>query len=185
MQENIDISDINFLYGAAVSMFFTVQLDFRRNFRKQTSLHGTYEVLSKGAHGGGIIHITNISRGGLGFTVSGLHDIQKGQLVQVEFQLNDKKKTVLNKQAVIRTVNKNSIGCEFRYNTDTDKALGFFPAKLIYFKTLSFFYNFSLVTLPSSLLHVFSPNSSVTLCLQSGAALARRESGVYPKSKHQ
>jgi len=105
---------------------FTVQLDFRRNFRKQTSLHGTYEVLSKGAHGGGIIHITNISRGGLGFTVSGLHDIQKGQLVQVEFQLNDKKKTVLNKQAVIRTVDKNSIGCEFCYNTDTDKALGFF-----------------------------------------------------------
>nr|WP_321467559.1 PilZ domain-containing protein [uncultured Desulfobulbus sp.] len=105
---------------------FSVLLDFRRSYRKQTSLHGTYEVLSEGGIGGGIIHISNISRGGLGFTVSGLHRIEKGQLLNIEFQLNDKNKTVLKKQAIVRTVDQNSVGCEFKSNTALDKALGFF-----------------------------------------------------------
>ena len=77
---------------------FTVLLDFRRHYRKQTSLPGTYEIPSEGGVGGGIIHINNISRGGVGFTVSGLHRIEKDQELQIEFQLNDKNKTVLKKQ---------------------------------------------------------------------------------------
>ncbi|MGD9948296.1 MAG: PilZ domain-containing protein [Desulfobulbus sp.] len=105
---------------------FSVLLDFRRNYRKQTSLHGTYEIISKDGVGGGIIHINNISRGGLGFSVSGIHRIEKDQLLQVEFQLNDKNKTVLKKQAVVRAVHQNSVGCEFKCNADLDKALGFF-----------------------------------------------------------
>ncbi|MDD2463618.1 MAG: PilZ domain-containing protein [Desulfobulbus sp.] len=105
---------------------FSVLLDFRRSYRKQTNLHGTYEIISEGGVGGGIIHISNISRGGLGFTVSGIHRIEKEQLLQVEFQLNDKKKTVLKKQAVVRTVDKNNIGCEFKSDADLEKALGFF-----------------------------------------------------------
>ena len=101
-----------------------MQLDFRRNYRKLTQLDGTYEIVSGG--GGGIIHISNISRGGIGFTVSGIHNIETGQLLQVEFQLTDKKKTVLNKQAVVKRVNQNSIGCEFKCDVAHDKALGFF-----------------------------------------------------------
>jgi len=104
---------------------FSVQLDFRRNYRKPTSLDGTYAVI-RGGGGGGLIHISNISRGGIGFTVSGIHNIETGQLLQIEFQLNDKKKTVLQKQAVVRRVRQNSIGCEFNYNANQDKALGFF-----------------------------------------------------------
>lgn len=107
-------------------LVFSILLDFRRNYRKQTSLHGTYEILSEGGIGGGIIHISNVSRGGLGFTVSGIHRIEKDQLLQVEFQLNDKNKTVLKKQALVRTVVQNSVGCEFQSNSDMDKALGFF-----------------------------------------------------------
>ena len=105
---------------------YSVLLDFRRNYRKQTSLHGTYEIISEGGIGGGIIHISNISRGGIGFSVSGIHRIEKNQLLQVEFQLNDKNKTVLKKQAIVRTVQKNSIGCEFHFNPDLDKVLGFY-----------------------------------------------------------
>lgn len=105
---------------------FSVQLDFRRNFRKQTSLQGTYEIISEGGVGGGIIHISNISRGGIGFTVSGVHRIEKDQLLQIEFQLNDKNKTVLKKQAVVRAVEHNNVGCEFKCNAALDKALGFF-----------------------------------------------------------
>lgn len=107
---------------------FSILLNFRRHYRKQTNLPGTYEILSAGGVGGGIIHVCNISRSGVGFNVSGLHKIEKGQELRVEFQLNDKNKTVLNKLATVRSVRQNAVGCEFKGNVDTemDKALGFY-----------------------------------------------------------
>ena len=105
---------------------FTVLLDFRRNYRKQTSLPGTYEIVSEGGVGGGIIHVNNISRGGVGFTVSGIHRIEQDQELQIEFQLNDKNRTVLKKQAVVVSVRQNTIGCAFNCNVEMEKALGFY-----------------------------------------------------------
>ena len=105
---------------------FKILLDFRHHYRKTTTLGGTYEIISQGGTGGGIIHIHNISRGGLGFTISGQHYIEKDQELHVEFQLNDKKKTVLKKQVVVRSVQQNTIGCEFKWDVEMDKALGFY-----------------------------------------------------------
>lgn len=105
---------------------FSLLLDFRRHYRKQTSLPGTYEILSEGGVGGGIIHINDISRGGLGFTVSGLHRIEKDQELQVEFQLNDKKKTVLKRRMLVKSVLQNNIGCQFKDAAEMERALGFF-----------------------------------------------------------
>ena len=105
---------------------FTVLLDFRRNYRKPTSLPGTYVIISEGGVGGGIIHVNNISRGGVGFTVSGIHRIEPGQELRIEFQLNDKNKTVLKKHAVVVSVRENMIGCAFIFNAEMDKALGFY-----------------------------------------------------------
>ncbi len=105
---------------------FSLLLDFRRHYRKQTSLPGVYEILSKGGVGGGIIHINNISRSGLGFTVSGLHRIEKDQELQVEFQLNDKKKTVLKRRVLVKSVLQNNIGCQFKDTAEMEPALGFF-----------------------------------------------------------
>jgi uncharacterized C2H2 Zn-finger protein len=105
---------------------FSLLLDFRRHYRKQTSLPGTYEILSEGGVGGGIIHINDISRGGLGFTVSGLHRIESGQELQVEFQLNDKKKTVLKRRMLVKSVLQNNIGCQFKDAAEMERALGFF-----------------------------------------------------------
>lgn len=105
---------------------FTVLLDFRRHYRKQTSLPGTYEILSEGGVGGGIIHINNISRGGVGFTVSGMHRIEKDQVLHLEFQLNDKKKTALKKRVQVKSVLQNAIGCQFMDADPMERALGFF-----------------------------------------------------------
>lgn len=105
---------------------FTVLLDFRRHYRKQTSLPGTYEIISEGGIGGGIIHINNISRSGVGFTVSGLHRIEKDQELLVEFQLNDKRKTTLKKRVLVKSVRQNVIGCQFKDNAEMERALGFF-----------------------------------------------------------
>jgi hypothetical protein len=105
---------------------FKVAFDFRRHYRKAVSLHGTYEIISKGRVGGGIIQINNISRNGLMFTVSGLHRIEEGQKLRVEFELNDKKKTLLKKEVIVKEVQQNTIGCQFKENAEMEKDLGFF-----------------------------------------------------------
>ena len=73
-----------------------------------------------------MIHIRNISRGGIGFTVSGIHSLEPGLPLILDFTLNDKKMTRLRKQALVRTVNGNYIGCQFPENDPVEKALGFY-----------------------------------------------------------
>ncbi len=105
---------------------FNVQFDFRRHYRKPVSLPGTYEIISAGGVGGGIIHLNNLSRGGVGFTVSGLHRIEPKQTLQIEFQLNDKKKTTIKKKALVKSVQQNLVGCQFEADVEMEKDLGFF-----------------------------------------------------------
>ena len=105
---------------------YSVLLDFRRHFRKPTSLAGTYVSRDPAGPGGGVIRILNISRSGVGFTISGRHRIEPGQELQIEFQLSDRNKSVLKKPAVVRTVQDNTVGCEFLCTGELDKALGFF-----------------------------------------------------------
>ena len=104
---------------------FAVLFDFRHHYRKQVNLPGTYEIISKDGVGGGIIHINDISRNGLRFTVSGLHRIAAGQKLRVEFQLNDKKKTLLKREVIVKTVQQNTIGCQLECHLE-EKELGFF-----------------------------------------------------------
>lgn len=105
---------------------FMVRLDFRDYYRKQTDLPGCYRILNPPAGGSGDIHICNISLSGIGFTVSGLHMMEPGQILELEFRLNDKKQTKLVKQVRICTVEKNYIGCEFINQEPMEKALGFY-----------------------------------------------------------
>ncbi|NOQ47384.1 MAG: hypothetical protein GQ559_12090 [Desulfobulbaceae bacterium] len=105
---------------------FTIMLDFRGHFRKPTNLSGTYSIINPKGMGGGVMQIQNISRSGIGFTVSGKHNMEENQTLSLEFQLNDKKQTPLKKQVVIKSVQKNYIGCQFAKNEDIEKALGFY-----------------------------------------------------------
>lgn len=105
---------------------FTLHLDFRDHYRKETSLPGTYSITTPGKVGGGVIHIRNISREGIGFTVTGLHHLEKGLELIIDFQLDDKKKTKLRKEAIVRLVEKDYIGCQFVATAAEEKALGFY-----------------------------------------------------------
>jgi hypothetical protein len=105
---------------------FSVLLDFRRHYHKQVKLVGTYEHIGLGATGGGIIHIDNISMGGVGCVISGLHQIAEGQELLLEFQLDDKKKTMLKKRVIVQSVRHDTVGCVFKDPTDIEKALGFY-----------------------------------------------------------
>ena len=105
---------------------FVTQLDFRKNYRKMTDLQGTYRITSSVAAGGGPMKVTNLSMSGIGFSVSGVHNIKVGQTAHVDFVLDNRKSTRINKEVVIKTVNANHIGCEFVSHQAFEKDFGFY-----------------------------------------------------------
>lgn len=105
---------------------FTVELDFRKHYRKEVNLPGTYRVIKPPGGGNGDAEILNISLSGLGFTFSGMDGIKKGQTVELVFQLDDKKQTKLVKQVIVCSVSDNYVGSEFTGQELFEKDLGFY-----------------------------------------------------------
>ncbi len=104
---------------------FKIHLEFRKFFRKNTDLEGVYTILPPDA-GGGRVQIKNISRTGIGFSVSGRHTIQIGQNAKLKFTLDNRKNTTLDKFVIIKSVDDNYIGCAFVEDQDFEKELGFY-----------------------------------------------------------
>ena len=104
---------------------FLVHLEFRKHYRKPTELRGLYRITSEPG-GGGAAVINDLSRGGLGFTVSGIHRIQVGQRALVDFVLDNGKGSQLSKEVEIRSVRNNHVGCRFTSPQQFEKALGFY-----------------------------------------------------------
>lgn len=104
---------------------FKVHLEFRKYFRKSTELEGIYTILPPDA-GGGQAKIQNISRTGIGFSVSGRHSIKIGQSAKVKFTLDNRKNTTLDKIVIVKAVRENYIGCAFVADQEFEKELGFY-----------------------------------------------------------
>ncbi|MCF8056278.1 MAG: zinc-ribbon domain-containing protein [Desulfocapsa sp.] len=129
--KNISVSKFRtsrhtFKIRCSCSHVFVVSLDFRRHYRKPTELIGTYTVIVPANNGGGTMQVNNISRSGIDFSVSGLHNIQVGQQIVITFRLDNKKETEINKQVIVRRVRNNKIGCEFTEQMQIGKDLGFY-----------------------------------------------------------
>lgn len=105
---------------------FLVALDFRKHYRKPTKLVGVYSLIGAPSSGGGQMQVNNISRSGVGFTVSGIHNMTVGQKALLNFRIDDKKQTELTKKVMIRNIHHNTIGCEFINHNQVGKDLGFY-----------------------------------------------------------
>ena len=104
---------------------FKVQLEFRRHYRKQTDLPGTYDVVPPSI-GGGKAKILNLSLSGACFEIRGVHDLKIGQKGVLVFTLDNRKETVLSKHIRIISVTGNRIGSEFISDQAFEKDLGFY-----------------------------------------------------------
>lgn len=104
---------------------FKVELEFRRYYRKDTDLPGTYDLNPPGI-GGGRVEIINLSLGGACFEINGLHDVKVGQKGSINFTLDDHKQTVFIKNVIVQSVHKNRVGCRFVEDKAYQKELGFY-----------------------------------------------------------
>lgn len=125
---------------------FPCSLDFRKYYRKKTKLRGIYypqktgitNKQSKKTQLTGIyamkspdgdsypVIVTNISLGGLQFTLLSRDAIEMGQQGHITFTLDDRKETEINKRVIVQSTNDNIIGCRFPDDETLEPGLRFY-----------------------------------------------------------
>ncbi|MBW2465816.1 MAG: hypothetical protein JRF02_00815 [Deltaproteobacteria bacterium] len=92
---------------------FTAIIEFRKRKRKITSLQGSFVNLSQKGHQGSM-RVMNVSISGLEFTTTeGVERFKVDDELNIEFTLQDDYRSVIRKEAIVRSVRPNSVGCEF------------------------------------------------------------------------
>ena len=106
---------------------FTVHLDFRHYYRKETDLPGLWKKAGSSVHGWQEMRVKNLSRGGLGFSVMGRQQLKEKQVLLVEFHLDDRKKNKIVQKVRVCMVKGEYIGCKFvDLGLYEEKELGFY-----------------------------------------------------------
>ena len=108
---------------------FQVSLEFRRAYRKETNTQGYYARLPENADWRKIL-ITDISLNGIGLLAQGVPTLSRGDEFTLRFNLDDRRHSRVEKEAVVRWVKDRDIGCQFTTSVgddDTyDTALNFY-----------------------------------------------------------
>jgi hypothetical protein len=109
---------------------YEVLLERRKYFRKDTMLPGkfTYRPLL-GEDQAGILTILDISKGGLKFKMLTEPHFEKGEIIEVEFTLDNLNKTLIKKQVFVRNIKDNFVNveyCSFDLNIPEDKAINLY-----------------------------------------------------------
>jgi hypothetical protein len=107
--------------GCAFSIYF----EFRRAHRKETNLRGRYSRLPA-CMDWHSMQVRNLSQTGIGFSTSDAHGLKKGAELRVKFELDDVKRSEIEKDVIVRVVKDTYVGCEFKTSALFDKALGFY-----------------------------------------------------------
>jgi predicted RNA-binding Zn-ribbon protein involved in translation (DUF1610 family) len=106
-----------------------IQLEFRKTFRKETSLDGLYFRTS---HPGdwGKMFVRDLSLGGCRFETMKAHLLDPGEEIKLEFVLDDVRRSTIRKNAVVFDIAGRNIGCKFSDPPGSiDSELGFYLRK--------------------------------------------------------
>jgi hypothetical protein len=106
-----------------------IQLEYRRHFRKETELQGYYQVIPQDEKPGdsGLMTIVNISRNGVRLKLNNPdHLFDVGDFINIRFNLDDRDRTLVDRDIVVQNINRPYVGGEFRRPSDTDSLIGFY-----------------------------------------------------------
>ena len=106
---------------------FSVSLEKRRQYRKDTDLPGTYYYRTDSGHiDKGGMRVVDVSSSGLKIKLNVARAFTLGSTLRVEFELDDKRRTFMNKEVIVRNVYKNLVGTSFAPTEGDDPNLGFY-----------------------------------------------------------
>jgi hypothetical protein len=106
---------------------FRCRLEKRKQYRKEANLPGKFTLVGKdGPQDTGLMKIVDISTTGLKFKMTVPHQFPIGTTLRVEFSLDDRKRTPMEKRVIVRNVSGLYVGSSFHPNEPADPALGFY-----------------------------------------------------------
>ena len=115
--------------GCKCSNVYEVRLEFRKYFRKKTYLDGLYFRASQPGALGKMI-VKDLSFGGCRFETMNAHMLDRGEEIRIEFELDDARRSMIRKRAVVSDIEGRSIGCKFTHPPGfVDPELGFYLRK--------------------------------------------------------
>ena len=109
---------------------YRVVLERRKHFRKEVNFPGTYtHVLPDYREDKGRVTVKDLSRSGIKLKLNVEKEFKIGDILLVEFQLNDKQRSFIKKDAAIKKIDKPYLCLEFKSidsSDSSDKAIGFY-----------------------------------------------------------
>ena len=104
---------------------FRVSFEFRKAYRKKAQLPGSYTKVAP-AKGRGKMQVQDISMTGIRFATATQHNLIKGDQLTVTFTLDDRNRSRIEKDVIIRWVKDKEVGCQFTEPAQYDKVFGFY-----------------------------------------------------------
>lgn len=134
---NVDVSkykqidkEVKIKVNCSCGHSYPVVLERRRHYRKTVNLAGTYVIaVSGGPIKKGMMAVKDLSRSGLRIKIAAQPNFDIGDKLLVEFHLDDNKRSLIKKEAIVRKISELNIGLEFSSMDSSDpgdKALGFY-----------------------------------------------------------
>jgi hypothetical protein len=110
---------------------FTVSLEKRKNFRKETCLEGTYRFPADAddrdtPEAQGRIQVLDISRTGMRIGLFAKPKFQVGDLLHVSFRLDTSQRPLVERSVYVKNISGLSIGVEYASQPTMDSVLGFY-----------------------------------------------------------
>ncbi len=111
---------------------FRIIREMRQSYRKAVRLEGIFaqDVSDinklKIDNVWGPMVVTNLSKTGLNFTSDKAGRLRCGDQVQLRFYLDNSSKTLIKKPAQVKSVHKDTVGCQFKGSDRYDVTLGFY-----------------------------------------------------------
>jgi hypothetical protein len=109
---------------------YEVILERRKQFRKGTHIPGKFHYTSLfGEEQNGIMTVLDISKGGFKFKMLLDPKFKKGEIIEVEFNLDNSGNTIIQKQVFVRNIKGTIVNvelCSFDPNDSGDKAIAFY-----------------------------------------------------------
>ena len=132
--KTVDVSEelgskylVQLQHKCSCGYLYVVLLERRKRHRKIVNLPGTYTCLvSQEPTAKGSMTIQDITRAGLSFKLNedANQKLKIGDTLLLEFHLEDKSRSLIKKEAVIRNIRGPYIGVEFSFVDLYDRALG-------------------------------------------------------------
>jgi hypothetical protein len=106
---------------------FRCRLEKRKQYRKGADLPGKFTLLGQdGPADTGLVKVVDISTTGLKLKMTVPRAFPVGAKLLVEFRLDDRKRTPMEKRVIVRNVSGPFVGAAFHPNEPDDPALGFY-----------------------------------------------------------